>query len=91
MPAVGETARVVAVEVRGIIVLFEDGLSEEDKRPGDFEVVGRPPIVPHPEESVPSLLGTGAFHEAVLGKFRESLVTALAGGRYTHDLEPSAD
>jgi hypothetical protein len=37
------------------------------------------------------LLGTGAFHEAVLGKFRESLVTALAGGRYTHDLEPSAD
>jgi hypothetical protein len=91
LPAVGETARVVTVEVRGIVVVFEDILSKEDKRPCDLEAVGRPPIVPHTEESILSLLGRGAFHEAVLGGFRESLVTALAGGRDTHDLEPSAD
>jgi len=91
LSAVCEAARVVTVEVRGIVVVFEDSLSKEDKRPGDLEAVGRPPIVPHTEESVPSLLGRGAFHEAVLGGFRESLVTALAGGQDTHDLEPSAD
>jgi len=43
-----ETAHVVAVEVRGIVVIFENGLSKEDKRPRDLEAVGRPPIVPHP-------------------------------------------
>jgi hypothetical protein len=86
LSAVGEAARVVAVEVRGIIVIFENGLCKEDKRPGNLEAVGRPPIVPHTEESVPSLLGRGAFHEAVLGGFRETLVTALAGGQNTHDL-----
>jgi hypothetical protein len=74
------------MEVRGIIVIFENGLSKQDKWPGNLEAVGRPPIVPHTEENVPSLLGRGAFHEAVLGGFRETLVTALAGGRDTHDL-----
>jgi len=83
---VGETARVVAVEVQGIIVLFENGLSKKDKQPGNLEVVGRPPIVPYTEENVPSLLGRGAFHEAMLGGFLETLVTALADGRNTHDL-----
>jgi len=86
LPAVGETARVVAVEVRGIIVVFENDLSKKDKRLGNLEAVGRPPIVPYTEENVLSLLGRGAFHEAVLGGFRDTLVTALAGGRNTHDL-----
>ncbi|CAK9869248.1 unnamed protein product [Sphagnum jensenii] len=89
--SVGETARMVAVEVCRVIDLFENGLSEEDKRPGDLEAVWCPPIVPYPEECILSLLGRGALHEAMLGGFRESLITALAGGRDTHDLEPSAD
>jgi len=89
--SVSEAARVVAVEVRGVILLLEDGLPKEDERPGDVEAVGRPPFVPNAEESIPSLLSMGAFHEEVLGGFRESLVAALAGGRDTHNLEPCAN
>ncbi|CAK9875094.1 unnamed protein product [Sphagnum jensenii] len=81
----------VAVEVPRIVIFFEDDLSKEDERPGDVDAVGRPPFVPNTEIGIPSLLSRGAFHEAVLGGFRESLVTTLAGGRDSHDLEPSAD
>ncbi|CAM6066214.1 unnamed protein product [Sphagnum tenellum] len=81
----------VAMEVREIVIIFEDGLSKDDERPGDVEAIGRPPIIPNAKEGVPNLLSKGAFHEAVLGEFRESLVTALVGGRDSHDLEPSAD
>ncbi|CAN5974021.1 unnamed protein product [Sphagnum jensenii] len=35
------------------------------------------------------MLSRGAFHEIVLGGLQESLVAALAGGRNSHDLEPS--
>ncbi|CAK9220078.1 unnamed protein product [Sphagnum troendelagicum] len=79
----------VIVEVQEIVIFFKDGLSKENKWPGDVEAVGRPPFVPNTEVGIPSLLSRGAFHEAVLGGFRESLVTALAGGRDSHDLEPS--
>ncbi|CAM6056268.1 unnamed protein product [Sphagnum tenellum] len=78
LPAVGETAHMVTVEVQEIVIFFKDGLSKENKWPGDVEAVGRPPFVPNTEVGIPSLLSRGAFHEAVLGGFRESLVTALA-------------
>ncbi|CAK9201058.1 unnamed protein product [Sphagnum troendelagicum] len=81
----------VAVKVREIVIIFEDSLSKDNEWPGDVEVVGRPPFVPNTEEGIPSLLGRDAFHEAVLGGFRKSLVTALACGRDSHDLEPSTD
>ncbi len=54
-----------------------------------MKAVGRSLLVPNAEEGIPSLLSRGAFHEIVLGGLRESLVTALAGGRNFHDLKPS--
>jgi hypothetical protein len=91
LAAVGEAARVIAVEVRGVVVLFEDGLSEKDERPGDVEAIRRSPFVPNSAEGFPGLLSRSAIHETVLGGLRGSLVAALASGRNTHSLEPGAD
>jgi len=91
LTVVGEAARVIAVKVRGVIILFEDSFPKEDEGPGDVEAVGRLPFVSNTLEGLPSLLSRGAIHEAMLGRFRESLVTALASGRDSHDLEPSID
>jgi len=89
LTSIGEAAHVVAVEVRGVVSFFENGLPKENERPGDVEAVGRPPFVPNAKEGIPNLLNRGAFHETVLGGLRKSLVAALAGGRNSHDLEPS--
>jgi hypothetical protein len=91
LATVSEAARMIAVQIRGIFIRFEDSFPKEDERPVDVEAVGRPPFVPNTKKGLPSLPSRGAFHEAVLGRFRESLVTDLAGGRDSHDLEPSAD
>jgi hypothetical protein len=91
LTAVGETARVIVVKVRGVVIFFEDGFPKEDEGPGDVEAVGRLPFVPNTMEGLPSLASMGAIHEAVLGRFRESLVTALASGWDSHDLEPSTN
>ncbi|CAM6004363.1 unnamed protein product [Sphagnum balticum] len=91
LAAVGEAARVIAMEVQGVVVLFENGFSEKDERPGDVEAIGRSPFVPYFVESFPSLLSRSAIHKTVLGGLRGSLVTALASARDTHNLEPSAD
>ncbi len=64
---IGEATRVVAVEVRGVIFLLENGLPKKDERPGDVEAIGHSPFVPNATESIPNLLSRGAFHEAVLG------------------------
>ncbi len=66
LTSVGEAARVVAVEVRGVIFFLEDGLPKENERLGDVEAVGHPPFVPNAEESIPSLLSRGAFHETMV-------------------------
>jgi hypothetical protein len=87
---VGEAARVVAVEVRRIVLFFEDSFAKKDKRLGDVEAVGSLPFVLNAEEGVPGLPSWDAFHEAVLGRLRESLVAAFAGGQDSHDLEPGA-
>ncbi len=81
----------VAVQIRGVVVGFEDGFPEEDEGPIDVEAVGHPPFAPNTAEGLPSLLSRGAFHEAVLGGFLESLVTDFASGRDSHDLEPCTD
>jgi len=91
LAAVSEAARVIAVEVRGVVVLFEDGFSEKDERPGDVEAIGCSPFVPYSVKGFPSLLSRSAVHETVLGGLEESLVTALASGQDAHNLEPSAD
>jgi hypothetical protein len=87
---VGEATRVVAMEVWGVVLFFEHGLPKKNKGPGNGEAVGRLPFTPDTEESTPGLLGRGAFHEAVSGRFLEPLVTAFAGGLNSHGLEPGA-
>jgi hypothetical protein len=62
LAAVGEAARVIAVEVRGVVVLFKDGFSKEDERPGDVEAIGRSPFVPYSVEGFPCLLSRSAIH-----------------------------
>ncbi len=80
----------VALEVRGVIFLFEDSFPEKDEGPCDGEAVGRLPLLPSATESIPSLLGRGAIHKAVLGGLRESLVATFASVLEPHGLEPRA-
>jgi hypothetical protein len=87
---VGETTRVVAVEVRGVVLLLEHRLPKENEGPGDGEAVGRLPFALDAKEGIPGLLGGNAFHEAVSGRFLESLVASFAGGLNPHGLEPGA-
>jgi hypothetical protein len=87
---VGEATRVVAMEVRGVVLFFEHGLPKKNEGPGNGEAVGRLPFAPDTEESTLGLLGRGAFHEAVSGRFLEPLVAAFAGGLNSHGLEPGA-
>jgi len=51
---VRETARVVSLEVWGVVFLFEDNFPEKDEGPGDGEMVGRLPFLPRATESIPS-------------------------------------
>jgi hypothetical protein len=83
-------ASVVILEVRGVVLLFEDSFPHKDERPGDGEAVGRLPFSPGATESVPSLSGGGAFHKAVLGRLREVLIATFAGSLEPHGLEPRA-
>ncbi|CAK9266669.1 unnamed protein product [Sphagnum jensenii] len=64
---IGETARVIAVEVRGVVFLFEHGFTKKNKRPGDVGVVRRLPFTPYTKEGIPGLLSMDALHETVLG------------------------
>jgi hypothetical protein len=75
-----EAADVVALEVRGVVFLFEDIFPQKDERPGDGEAVGRLPNIPSAMENIPCFLGGRAIHEAMLGRLREVLVTAFASG-----------
>ncbi len=87
---VREATGVVALEVRGVVLLFEDSFPHKDERPGDGEAVGRLPFIPSATESIPRLLGGRAIHEAMLGRLRKVLVATFAGGLEPHGLEPRA-
>jgi len=80
LSSVGKAAGVVALEVRGIIFLFEDSFPQKVERSGDGEVAGRLPDLPSATEGIPCLPSGHAIHEAMLGRLREVLVTAFAGG-----------
>ncbi len=64
---VREAAGVVALEVQGVVLLFEDSFPQKDEGPGDGEAVGRLPFIPSATENIPGLLGGRAIHEAMLG------------------------
>jgi hypothetical protein len=87
---VGEATWVVVMEVRGVVLFFEHGLPKKNEGPSNGEAVGCLPFAPDTEESTPGLLGRGAFHEAVSGRFLEPLVVAFAGGLNPHGLELGA-
>ncbi len=87
---VGKAARMVAVDVRGVVLLLKNSLSEEDEGLGEGEAVWRLPLLPHTEEGFPSQLGGQVVQEAMLGVFRGAVGTALAGGMNPHLLEPGA-
>jgi hypothetical protein len=74
------------LEVRGVVFLYEDNFPEKDEGPGDGEAVGRLPLLPSAMEGIPSLLGRGAIHKAVLGRLRESLVATFANVLEPHGL-----
>ncbi len=78
------------MEARGVVLFFEHGLPKKNKGPGNGEAVGRLPFAPDTKESTPGLLGRGAFHEAVSGRFLEPLVAAFARGLNSHGLKPGA-
>ncbi len=88
LTSVGEAVSVVALEVQGVVLLFEDRFPKKDEGPGDGEVVGRLPFGPDTTESIPRFAGGGAFHKAVLGRFGEVLIASFAGGGEPHGLEP---
>jgi hypothetical protein len=81
---------VVTMEVRGVVLFFEHGLPKKNEGPGNGEAVGHLPFAADTEESTPGLLGQGAFHEVVSGRFLEPLVVAFARGLNSHGLEPGA-
>ncbi len=87
---VGEATRVVAMEVRGVVLFFDHGLPKKNEGPGNGKAIGRLPFASDTKESTPGLLGRGAFHEVVSGRFLEPLVAAFAGGLNSHGLEPNA-
>ncbi len=80
----------VALEVRGVVFLFEDGFPEQDEGPGDEDAIGSLPHFPSATEGIPGVLSGGAVEEEVLGRLEETLVAAFAGGLEPHGLEPSA-
>jgi len=81
---------VVAVEVRGFVVVLKHSFAKEHKGPGDGEVVGHLPLLPDSEEGFPHQLSGKAVHEAMLSGFEESLLVAFAGGLDSHRLKPGA-
>ncbi len=85
---IGEAARVVAMKVRGVVLLFVHGFTKRNEGPNDVGAVGHLPFVPYAEEGIPGLLSRDAFHEAVLGGLRESLVAIFVGSLDSHGLEP---
>ncbi len=90
MPFIGEAARVVSLEVRGVVFLFEDGFPEKDEGPGDGDAIGSLPHFPSVTEGIPGILSGGAVEEAVLGRLEKALVTTFACGLEPHSLEPNA-
>ncbi len=90
MPLIGEAPSVVAVEAQRVLFLLEDSLTKKHKWPGDDEAAGCLPFLPDPREGLPRKLGRRAVHEAVLGGFRDPLVTPFVEGGDAHLLEPGA-
>jgi hypothetical protein len=51
----------VSEEPRGVVVVFDDHVPKEDKRPGESDALGRLPFIPYFLVGFPSALHHGAF------------------------------
>ncbi len=90
LSSVGEPARVVTMDVQGIILFLKHSLAKENEGPGDGEVVGRLPFFPDVKEGFPHQLSGRAVQEAMLGGFRAALIAAFVESLDSHLLKPSA-
>ncbi len=68
----------VSEEPGWVVVALEGHFSEENKGPGDRNVVGRLPFVPDPFERFLGVLRHGAHQQAVLWGFFRVGVTDFA-------------
>jgi len=88
LPEVGETAGVVSVEARRVVLTFDGGLSEQDEWPVDGDVLGGLPFLPDSPESHLGALCGRVIQEAMLGRLRGPGVPCVTGGRDSHHLQP---
>jgi hypothetical protein len=75
LPWVSEATGVIGEVPRGVILAFEDGLSEEDERLGDVELLRSFPLFPYSFVRFPSFEHPGAFEQTVLRGFLLITVT----------------
>jgi len=87
LPWVREATRVIGEVPRGIILSFEDGLSEEDERPGDVELLRSFPLFPYSLVHFPSFERPGAFEQTMLKGFLLIAVTNFAVRGDSHVLK----
>jgi hypothetical protein len=91
LPWVSETTGVIGEVPRGIIFAFEDGLSEEDERPGDVELLRSFPLFPYSLVRFPSFKRPRAFEQAVLRGFLLIVVTDFTVRGDSHVLKPRSN
>jgi hypothetical protein len=88
---VSEATGVIGEMPRGVILSFEDGLSEEDERPGDVELLRSFPLFPYFLVRFPSFKRPGAFEQAVLRGFLLIAFIDFTMRGDTHVLEPHSN
>jgi hypothetical protein len=87
---VGEAPDMVPLDPGGFIFSLEDGFTQHDKRPGESDIIGCSPFLPHVIEGLPSPFGEGTLKKTVLRGFGGLFRANLARGEDPHALQPSA-
>jgi hypothetical protein len=88
LPWVCEATGVIGEVPRGIILSFEDGLSEEDERLGDVELLRSFPLLPYSLVRFPSFERLGAFEQTMLRGFLLVAITDFVVRGDSHVLKP---
>ncbi len=91
LPWVREATGVIGEVPREIILSFEDGLSEEDERPGDVELLRSFPLFPYSFVRFPSFERPGAFEQTMLRGFLFVAVIDFAVRGDSHVLKPRSN
>jgi len=91
LPWVREATGVISEVPRGIIFSFEDGLSEEDERPSDVELLRSFPLFPYSLVRFPSFERPRAFEQTMLRGFLLIEVIDFAVRGDSHVLKPRSN